>query len=78
MVISVKNLLAPHFDWLRSQLRDWSGDGAAPEEGSDAYLLLEALRASDTTLYIPRFEQSGQRLAEHGGKLEARLQGLQG
>ncbi len=74
----MKNILAPHFDWLRSQLRDWSGDGAAPEEGSDAYLLLEALIASDVTPFLPRFEQSGQRLAEHGGKLEARLQGLQG
>lgn len=69
MVISMKNILAPHFDWLRSQLRDWSGDGAAPEEGSDAYLLLEALIASDVTPFLPRFEQSGQRLAEHGGKL---------
>jgi two-component sensor histidine kinase/putative methionine-R-sulfoxide reductase with GAF domain len=78
MVVSMNSMLAPHFDWLRSQLRDWSGDGAAPEEGSDAYLLLEALIASDVTPFLPRFEQSGQRLAEHGGKLETRLQGLQG
>jgi two-component sensor histidine kinase len=78
MVISVSNILARHFDWLLSQLRDWSGDGAAPEEGSDAHLLLEALTASDVTPFLPRFEQSGQRLAEHGGKLETRLQGLQG
>lgn len=77
MVISVKNVLAPHFDWLRSQLRDWSGDGAAPEEGSDAYLLLQMLIDSDPTAYVPRFEQSGKLLAENGGKLEARLQGLQ-
>jgi two-component sensor histidine kinase len=78
MVMSISTLLAPHFDWLRSQLRDWSGDGAEPEEGSDAYLLLEALVASDITPFLPRFEQSGQRLAEHRGKLETRLQGLQG
>ncbi len=78
MVISVNTILAPHFDWLLSQLRDWSGDGAAPEEGSDAHLLLEALIANDITPYLPRFELSGERLAEHGGKLEARLQGLQG
>ncbi len=78
MAVSVNTLLAPHFDWLLSQLRDWSGDGAAPEEGSDAHLLLEALIASDITPYLPRFELSGQHLAEHGGKLEARLQGLQG
>jgi len=77
MVVSISNILAPHFDWLRSQLRDWSGDGEAPEEGSDAYLLLETLVADDITLYLPRFELSGQRLAEHGGKLETRLQGLQ-
>src|SRR5690242_21804855 len=78
MVMSLKSILAPHFDWLLSQLRDWSGDGNTPEEGSDAHLLLEALIASDLTPYLPRFEQSGQRLAEHGGKLETRLQGLQG
>ncbi|HEY7350356.1 MAG TPA: GAF domain-containing protein [Ktedonobacterales bacterium] len=78
MVLSVSNILTPHFDWLLSQLRDWSGDGAAPEEGSDAHLLLEALSADDITPYLPRFERSGQRLAEHGGKLETRLQGLQG
>ncbi len=77
MVISVKNILAPHFDWLLSQLRDWSGDGAQPEEGSDAHLLLDALIATDVTPFLPRFEQSGQRLAEHGGKLETRFQGLQ-
>jgi len=78
MVLSISNILTPHFDWLLSQLRDWSGDGATPEEGSDAHLLLEALIADDITSYLPRFELSGQRLAEHGGKLEARLQGLQG
>jgi two-component sensor histidine kinase len=78
MAVSANNTLATHFDWLRSQLRDWSGDGAEPEEGSDAHLLLEALVASDITSYLPRYELSGQRLAEHGGKLEARLQGLQG
>ena len=78
MVMSMKSILAPHFDWLLSQLRDWSGDGNTPEEGSDAHLLLEALIASDITPYLPRFEQSGQRLADHGGKLETRLQGLQG
>ncbi len=78
MTTAIGNLLAPHFEWLREQLRDWSGDGAAPEEGSDAHLLLEALVSDDITPFLPRFEVSGQRLAEHGGKLETRLQGLQG
>lgn len=74
---AIKDVLAPHFEWLREQLRDWSGNGAAPEEGSDAHLLLEALVSSDIGPFLPRFERSGERLAEHGGKLEPRLQGLQ-
>lgn len=74
---AMKDVLAPHFEWLREQLRDWSGNGAAPEEGSDAHLLLEALVSSDIEPFLPRFERSGERLAEHGGKLETRLQGLQ-
>ncbi len=69
--------LTPHVEWLNSQLRDWSGDGAAPEEGSDAYLLVQALVAPDVSPYLPRYEVSGLRLAEHGGKLDIRLQGLQ-
>ena len=78
MIASTTTILAAHLDWLRTQLRDWRGDGAEPEEGSDAYLLLEALVASDVTPYLPRYELSGKHLAEYGGKLEARLQGLQG
>jgi two-component sensor histidine kinase len=69
--------LSPHVEWLSSQLRDWNGDGAAPEEGSDAHLLVQALAAPDISPYLPRYERSGQHLAEHGGKLEVRLQGLQ-
>ncbi len=78
MIAPTSTILAAHFDWLRTQLRDWRGDGAEPEEGSDAYLLLEALVAKDVTPYLPRYELSGKHLAEYGGKLEARLQGLQG
>ncbi len=74
---TINDLLAPYFERLRAQLRDWSEDGAAPEEGSDAHLLLQVLVSNDIAALLPRFELSGQHLAEHGGKLETRLQGLQ-
>ncbi len=77
MTSSISDKLGSHVDWLSSQLRDWSGDGAAPEEGSDAYLFVQAFVAPDLAPYLPQYEVSGLRLAEHGGKLEARLQGLQ-
>ena len=74
----IENVLAEHATRLRLCLQQISGDGSGPEEGSDAWLLLNAL-TSEAALpsLVTRFEQSGRALAEQGGKLEARLQGLQ-
>ncbi len=78
-VEQIENVLAQHATRLRVSLQQASGESSGPEEGSDAWLLLNAL-TSEAALpsLITRFEQSGRALAEQGGKLEARLQGLQG
>ena len=68
-------LLAQHLSRLRVVLQE-TLDGQ-PEEGSDAWLFLNALTNDDHKEYLARFEQSGRALAEQGGKLEARLHGLQ-
>ncbi len=73
----VEQVLAQHTARLRVCLQRASGETSGPEEGSDAWLLLNALlKNTDSTL--TRFEQSGRWLAEQGGKLDARLSGLQG
>ena len=80
-VEQIENILAQHADRLRACLQQASGDSSGPEEGSDAWLLLNALTSeaapdgtNSTTALIIRLEQSGRALAEQGGKLEARLQ----
>jgi len=73
----VEEVLSSQMDRLRAQLCALVDEGAAPEEGSDAQLLLDALAGADCASYLPQFEISGARLAEYGGKLEARLAGLQ-
>lgn len=72
-------ILAQHTSRLRASLQDALGARSGPEEGSDAWLLLHALISgtSERAEFIARFEQSGRALAEQGGKLETRLQGLQ-
>lgn len=70
-------LLAPHLSHLHVILQEALGADSEPEEGSDAWLLVNALTSSEHTAYIARLEQSGCALAEQGGKLETRLQGLQ-
>ena len=65
-----------HAARLRVCLQQVSGDSEGPEEGSDAWLLLHALIGDDNS-YTVRFEQSGRWLAEQGGRLDVRLQGLQ-
>ncbi len=65
-----------HAARLRVRLQQVSGDSEGPEEGSDAWLLLHALIGDDKS-YTARLEQSGRWLAEQGGKLDVRLQGLQ-
>ncbi len=76
---SVEQTLAQHSVRLRICLQHVTGDGYGPEEGSDAWHLLHALTDNTTggEKTILAFEQSGRWLAEQGGKLDARLQGLQ-
>lgn len=69
--------LAQQTSRLRASLQDALGARSGPEEGSDAWLLLNALTGSELSEFTARFEQSGRALAELGGKLETRLQGLQ-
>ena len=76
-VEQVEKILAQHIARLRVSLQHTSGALTGPEEGSDAWLLLNAFISNDHPALIARFEQSGRALAEHGGKLEARIQGLQ-
>ncbi len=72
----VESLRAHERD-LRRVLARWAVDGAEPEDGSDARLLLDALCGAPAEHYLPRFEASAGRLAEQRGRLEARLSGIQ-
>ena len=76
-VEQVEKILAQHLARLQASLQHASGDISGPEEGSDAWLLLNAFISNDSPALIDRFEQSGRLLAEHGGKIEARIHGLQ-
>jgi two-component system, sensor histidine kinase PdtaS len=76
-VEQVEKILAQHIARLRVSLQHASGEFSGPEEGSDAWLLLNAFISNDRPALIDRFEQSGRALAEQGGKIEARIQGLQ-
>ncbi|MGZ3678587.1 MAG: GAF domain-containing protein [Ktedonobacterales bacterium] len=73
----VYSALRVRYQDLRLRLSEWVGDSAAPEEGSDAAMLLEALCGAAPEVYLPRFEASARRLAENGGRLEVRLTYLQ-
>lgn len=75
--VEVASILAQQVSRLRVALQDALGAPSGPEEGSDAWLFLNALVSSEHAEYITRFEQSGHAFAEQGGKLEARLLGLQ-
>jgi two-component system, sensor histidine kinase PdtaS len=78
--VDIEQILLQHKTRLIVCLQQVSGDSNGPEQGSDAWLLLNALtgedKQSDQTLQT-RFEESGRWLATQGGKLDARLQGLQ-
>ena len=82
-VNNVEQVLAEHIARLHACLQHVSGDSHGPEEGSDAWLLLDALVRNDengeydNATLTSRFEQSGHWLAEQGGKLDTRLSGLQ-
>lgn len=62
---------------INACLQRVSNDASYPEEGSDAWLLIQALIGDDNAEFITRFELSGRGLAELGGKLDTRLEGLQ-
>ena len=90
---SLVGVLFQHANRLEACLQRASGDSHGPEEGSDAWLLLNALigngSASNPVMghldedtvplsaLLARLEDSGRCLAEQGGTLEARIQGLQ-
>jgi len=77
---NVEQVLAQHITRLQVCLQHVSGDSYGPEEGSDAWLLLNALIGSDefdNETLTARFEQSGRWLAEQGGKLDTRISGFQ-
>ena len=73
----VEYILTQHEARLRSALQYASQSHSGPEPGSDAWLLLNALLNNDRGELDVRFEQSGRALAQQGGKLEARILGLQ-
>ncbi|HET9979244.1 MAG TPA: GAF domain-containing protein [Ktedonobacterales bacterium] len=62
---------------VRQHLGQAAGLEGAPEDGSDATLLIEALAGMAPEDYIQRFEESGRALALQGGRLEVRLEGIQ-
>jgi two-component system, sensor histidine kinase PdtaS len=77
---NVELVLAEHIARLRASLQHVLGASDGPEEGSDAWLLLDALVRNDeddNEMLTSRLEQSGRWLAEQGGKIDARLSGLQ-
>lgn len=76
-VEQVEHILAQNVARLRAALQRASHAHSGPEEGSDAWLLLNALISNDRSALDVRFEHSGSALAQQGGKLEARIQGLQ-
>lgn len=73
----VYSALQARYKDLHLRLSEWVGDSAAPEVGSDAAMLLEALCGMPPDAYLPRFEASARQLAEQGGRLEVRLTYLQ-
>lgn len=73
----VEYILIQHEGRLRSALQYATQSDSGPEKGSDAWLLFNALITNDRSELDASFEQSGRALAQQGGKLEARILGLQ-
>jgi GAF domain-containing protein/anti-sigma regulatory factor (Ser/Thr protein kinase) len=76
----VERILTQQIPRLQVSLQQVSGSSSGPEEGSDAWLFLNALIGSpdyNHQTFFDRFEQSGRWLAEQGGKLDVRVNGLQ-
>ncbi len=76
-VEQVERALSQNIARFRAALQQISGAISGPEEGSDAWMLLNALISDDRNALDSHFEQSGRALAQQGGKLEARIQGIQ-
>ncbi|HEV8190560.1 MAG TPA: GAF domain-containing protein [Ktedonobacterales bacterium] len=77
MTEDVSAVLQRRRDDLRERLQVWADLSTEPEEGSDAALLLDALCSERPEDYWPRFALSAHSLAGQGGRLEARLRGVQ-
>src|SRR5690242_16419580 len=77
MTPDIAEILQLHEQQLRRRLGEIAGHEGAPEDGSDATLLIEALAGMAQDEYIQRFEESGRALAQQGGRLEVRLAGIQ-
>jgi two-component system, sensor histidine kinase PdtaS len=78
--VHVEQILTQYIQRLQVCLQQISGSSSGPEEGSDAWLLLNALTGNDeqrSQTFIESFEHSGRVLAEQGGKLDVRLKSLQ-
>jgi GAF domain-containing protein len=78
--LDIEQMLAQHIARLKASLQQASGEGSGPEEGSDAWLLLNAFIENDPQnrqTLLTNFEQSGRWLAEQGGKLDVRIVALQ-
>ena len=77
MTTDITEFLRRHEQQLRRRLGEVAGLEGAPEDGSDATLLIESLAGIAPDDYMPRFEESGRMLATQGGRLEVRLEGIQ-
>lgn len=76
MTNKTSDLLSPYEDTLRRRLSEVAGLDETPDDGSDATLLILALTRLSPYAYLQRFEESGRELAQQGGRLEVRLQGI--
>ena len=79
--LEVEQILSLHSTRLRACLQQVSDSRYGPEEGSDAWLLLNTLindenQQRDMETFSKQLELSGRWLAEHGGKLDARINGF--
>jgi two-component system, sensor histidine kinase PdtaS len=77
MATDICEALRRHDRELRQRLSIRAGDGAEIEEGSDAWLLVEALCGAPEEECLARFAASGRSLAEQGGRLEVRLSSIE-
>jgi GAF domain-containing protein len=72
---TIDQTLSQQIARLNSSLQQVSGESTGPEEGSDAWELVNALIHEEDP--EAAFEQSGRNLAEQDGKLDTRLAALQ-